>query len=610
MIVAAVKAATVLAPPSEPSASTARREGEKQSVTPVSLVESGEVSRNDALANIEVNSSLTTSSPATEKGSGVGSSTVAEMHDIVRATCKIKIDLADLCVTSEERHAHFKRQCGGAEKCLACNAQKVLRSSRREAARVANASIRMRSLMDGALVDRYQYQHGRAPKGAEWKEAVDFAPIAIQLVAGNLSPAESSALAVKCLRYPADGGRPLFYAYPILMKIAPDLSAGIVSMVDKSVSDKWQADRWNALISLEKSPPHYRYTNPIPLRKGDVSITVSADSRYLLCFSLRSSAARKADELVPKEGHRREFKLPLIARDEYMREVLTLVTSDNARLGALQITEDAKRPGRWYVRIAYRRAVAKRTGGRAAAINKGMACFLAGITETGSQWLYDGDDIEAYLKQIQARRQKHQRQVKASSRIGHGRGRTLRPIAHLAGAAERWRETRCQTIARRFVNWLVTEQVTRLYIDDFTGIRQTPPEELLGGEWIWKRIQEWPYYQLQMRISACCEEAGIETIVRNPSGISSECSFCGSRAVTIIQRRLRCTECKRVRHLDISAAAINLQHGERERFNPQLDNEAESSVKGKGKKSKKGGARKPPAKPKKSLGKKDTGGEA
>lgn len=567
--------------PPELSTSTARRKGEKQPKTPTPKG-LGEVSREPALANSAASSAITTH-PGSPPGSssGVASSEsaaedLAEGKDIVRATCKIKVDLADLIEGKEARDDHFKRRCGGPEKCPACRAQQIFRMCRREAARCANASMRMRTILDGFLVDRYQLAEQRAPKGAEWKQSIEFVPLAVQAVAGLLPQAERSLLEQHVIRVDGKGNKH-FYAYPILVRMAPLLSAGIVSMIDKGVGDKWATDRWNALVSQEKSPPHYRYTNPIPLRKADVVLQRTADKRFLLSFSLRSAAARQADGLHGTRA--KEFSIPLIARDEYMREALSLVTDDNARLGALQLSEDRLRPGRWYVRIAYRRQVTARTGGKCAAINKGMVCFLAGITETGSQWLYDGDDLAAYLCQIQNRRRRHQHQVRASSRIGHGRVRTLRPIEHLSGKAERWRETRCQTIARRFVDWLVKEGVTRLYLDDFTGIRDTPPEKLAKGTWIWERIQEWPYYQLQMRISSCCEEAGIEAIVRSAEGISSCCSFCGSRLVTITGRKIRCGECKKARHLDVSAAAVSLQSGERERSGGAAPGSEQSSKK-------------------------------
>lgn len=575
------------------TASTARREGEKR--TKMSAAKAlEEVSSKTALAH----SSLRATSPLTPittgKNSEVASVTGVEASpdkDIIRATCKIRLDLADLIATKDARDAHYKRKCGGAEACPACAAQKVLRECRRECARVANASMRLRSLLDGFLVDRYQVTHGRAPKGAEWKESVEFGGLVVQAVAGKLPLGERKALEESCFRNGA------FYAYPLLTRIAPSLSAGIVSAVDRAVGDKWSGDRWSALVALEKSPPYYRYTNPIPIRKADAVVSKTSDSRFLLSFSLRSASARAASLKEGEASSRsKEFTLPLVARDEYMRTTLALITSDTTRLGEVKILEDRLRPGRWYVRMAYKRAVPQQTGGKAAAINKGMVTFLAGVTDTGAQWIHDGDDIAAYLAQIQARRRKYQRQVKSSARIDHGRTRTLRPIEHLAGKAERWRETRCQVIARRFVAWLIKEGVTRLYLDDFSGIRDERPENLEKGTWIWERIQEWPYYQLEMRIGSCCEEAGIETIRRSPQGISQACSFCGSRAVTVSSRKISCQECKKSRHLDVSAAAVNLQAGELERSGGPPPPVVGSRKKTKIKKTKIGGARKPPAK--------------
>jgi hypothetical protein len=121
--------------------------------------------------------------------------------------------------------------------------------------------------------------------------------------------------------------------------------------------------------------------------------------------------------------------------------------------------------------------------------------------------------------------------VKASNRIGHGRPRALRTIEHLAGVGERWRQTRCQVIARRLATWLADRGVSRVYLDDFTGIRDSPPETLDAKDpkrqqWIWERIQEWPYYQLGMRLEACLMEYGIECIKQEVVGNSMHCPQC------------------------------------------------------------------------------------
>jgi Putative transposase DNA-binding domain/Probable transposase len=474
--------------------------------------------------------------------------------ELVRATCKLQLDLSDMCATDELREAHRRRGCCGAEGgCSACQAAKTLRTVRRECARVANISMRLRWAADAELVDRYQIAHQRAPKGKEWEET-DLTQ-AIERVTSGMPPAERAVLLDRCTRQSA-AGKKVLYPYPLLCAMAPGVAAGIVSAIDQAVMQKWNETRWASLVQMDKSPPHYGWTNPIPLRKADVKLQAVDGKRFLLSFSVSSKDAGRRGK---------EFSIPIYGRDDYQMGLLTMLSSDQARMGALQLTEDRKRPGRWYVRIAYRKLATKSTATKAAGINKGLVCFLAAATEDGQRWQYDGADIEAYLQQVQSRRRRYQRQVKASNRIGHGRTRTLRPIEHLQGQGEAWRDTRCQTIARRFVGWLITEGVGRLYIDDFSGIRDQPPEGLRRGEWIWNRIQEWPFYKLQMKVISCCEENGIECVIRNPKQISGTCPKCRSREVEFRNRKLHCKSCRHVVHWDIAAAQVNLLDGERER---------------------------------------------
>jgi transposase len=196
------------------------------------------------------------------------------------------------------------------------------------------------------------------------------------------------------------------------------------------------------------------------------------------------------------------------------------------------------------------------------AINLGMTCFLAAVVSSGERWLYDGHDIGAFLKQTQRRRRQYQNDSKASARWGHGRTRTLQPIEKLQGAAERWRETRNQTIARRFVEWLVAHNVTELIIGDFTGIRDALPEKLKGGKFVWDLIQEWPFFDLQTRIVSCAEEAGMRVTQRDVERASQTCTFCGHvdpLSVKLKQRIHHCTKCGEKKHVDVSHCEVLLQ---------------------------------------------------
>ena len=560
------------------AASTARRKGEKRLEMPAAAsAVPGEDIPAGALADFSAPAEPPTApqgvSSDNGKGSGVSPEAVSfegQEIELTRPTCRMQLDIGDLAADKDQ---HRRRQCGGAERCPACAAQQTLRDVRKACARVANVSLRVRWLLDALIVDAYQFAEGRAPKGKEWAE-LGHAELPFRAaVAGMLHLGKGElklALDQSVVPDNKDPTKRRLYLYPLLRKLAPELSGGIVSALDKMVNDKWRETRFAALVKVDSSPPHYRYTLPIPLRHADLALRHVEGTKYQIGFTLRSNEARGEGRLREKE-----FILPLVARDQYMRDTLHALVQPNARLGAAQITEDRLRPGRWYLRIAYRRVVPLTATVRAAAINKGMVAFLVAVTEDGRPLIYDGDDIFAYLRQVQARRQRYQRQVKFSNRPGNGRKRTLRPIEPLTALGENWRNTRCQTIARRFARWLQAEGITLLYIDDFEGIRNDVPEHLRGGEWIWQRIQEWPYYKLQMALISCCEELGIRCVVRSARRISCVCPKCNASGtdVEIRRRKLSCKRCGFSRHWDVAAALNNLRFGEAERRGETLPDE-------------------------------------
>lgn len=398
--------------------------------------------------------------------------------------------------------------------------RQALWDAQRLAATAANVLLRAHWKKDGELLDAYLAEHGHPPKkAAEWRAAdVD--------------------------------------DYQLIRRACPTLNTGIASAIARAVLQKWMQCRYEALVRQTRSPPHYKTTGAFPIRSQEVRFRPSPDGKAtVMSFSLHSGRF---------EGGA-EFRVPLVARDESQRDLLDKLVSGEWKHGNVLVEQDRLRPGKWYARIAYTRYVPLRQEGVAAAINKGIRTFVAAVTETGESWLYDGYDIEAYLKQIQRRRQRYQRDAKASGRWGHGRARTLRPIKPLLAKGENWRRTRCQVIARRLAEWLGARNVSRVYIEDFSGIRDGEPEKLEGQKYVWDRIQEWPYYQLQMRLQGCLEELGIAVTVVSAKYISQTCPRCGATDAKHRDLRfwkLRCGKCRYSRHLDVAAAHNVLARGE------------------------------------------------
>lgn len=352
------------------------------------------------------------------------------------------------------------------------------------------------------------------------------------------------------------------YSYPRMTAAVPALSSNVAATLQRDVDRKWSQERYEVLVRQTKSAPHYRVGGAVPIPRAAVKLEARGDGARV-SFALFSTRADRE----------RRVALDLVPRDDRQREQLReLCAGTTWQVGQVMLERDRRRMSRFYVRIAYTRLVPRRTGGIAAAINRGMRCFLA-MVAGDEAWVYDGEDIEAYLKQIQRRRRQYQYASKASARWGHGRTRTIRPIEHLSGMAARWRQTRNQVIARRAAEWLASRGVDRLYIEDFEGIRNGEPETTPGGRWIWERIQEWPYFDLCSRLVSCCEELGIVAHVVPAKYISQTCPSCEKQDASLRQLakwRLKCS-CGFSRHLDVAAAMNVRARGEAMRSGASSD---------------------------------------
>lgn len=462
----------------------------------------------------------TDSEPAREGGSDGGSLETAceespdSVREIVRALGKVEISPRLL---AEHPEAHRRGECGKAEFCSACRFFAVADEARRQVAYASNALVREYWRVDGAALDALSRELGRPPHGRE-----------------------------ELARWP----RPKFNSYQLVRVAAPALSGGIASAVAKAVTDKWMQTRFDTLLRQIKSPPHYKADCPIPVRAQELgAVARLGGGRYSVSFSVGPSAPGRKGK---------EFKVPVEARDGYQRRILDeLSEPGSVKVGAAQISQHRTKRGKWFISFTYTKRVRRSTGTVEAAINRGMVCFLACATNDGKSWLYDACDIESHLRRIKSRRREIQRDVVGSGRVGRGRTRALRAIEILEARGERWRATKCQTVARRLVRWLADQGVGRLYLEDLSGIRDADAEMLDGGKAVWDRIQEWPYYRLGTCIKSCAEELGIEVSEVAAQYISRRCPQCGNvdrERRGAAPRVLRCSQCRFSRHIDVVAA--------------------------------------------------------
>lgn len=406
---------------------------------------------------------------------------------------------------------------------------------------------------DAAALDAWMQAHGRQPKmgrGGEWK-------------------------------FPANAKS----GYKMAGKAVPKLASGIRSALARSVEKKWYQERFEALILEDRRPPHYRRDMAIPLRAQDVKLIPTKDG-YSLRFSVFS-------------GYGNAMTIPLVVKDDWQRSVLDSLgwgeelekDASKWKLGGVKIVQDRIHFRKWYAKISYTREVAPSKGKLYGAINRGLFRFMVGVMETGRLGLYDvmyfdGNDAASYLGQMQSRRKEYQYASGASGRRGHGRQRVLRPTDKLSGKASRYKNTSNQNKAKAFAEKAASLGVGHVFIEDFTGIRDGEPERLKvrksakGKKWIWDRIQEWPFYDLEQRIIACLEERGISHTPVSAHYISQTCPVCGAESEKSMQlgkRMFQCVSCGWKRDLDV-VAAVNVMHRGFEKLSADAANPTKNQV--------------------------------
>jgi transposase len=404
----------------------------------------------------------------------------------------------------------------------------MLYAARRQWAQAQNMATRIHMRGDTEALDAYWLEHGEPPKKAKQWPFYD-------------PPKENSV-------------------YKQLRKAFPEMPSGMAASAARLARSKWRSDRYDVLVRCTKRPRHERETGAFSIRRQDWSLTKQGNG-WFLSFPLQSG------------GGDGRVRISIDVRDAYQRNLLEqlLLWKDSKgkpnegwEAGDLKIEQDRKRPSKWYARISYKRLVPVKKCGKAAAVHRGIRNHLVAVIEGERKpWVVDGAEIEAYLKQYQRRRREYQNAWHTSGRKGRGRKVALRPTEPLQGKVDRWRRSTNQRHARRLVEWLVKNDVRVLFIEDLSSIRDGEPERLEGGEHVWKRVQEWPFYDVGTRIESCANEAGIVCKVVSAGYISTRCPSCETVSDDnrdLRRWRMRC-ECGYKRDLDQAAAENVLTRG-------------------------------------------------
>ncbi|MDN5331990.1 MAG: putative transposase [Tepidanaerobacteraceae bacterium] len=136
------------------------------------------------------------------------------------------------------------------------------------------------------------------------------------------------------------------------------------------------------------------------------------------------------------------------------------------------------------------------------------------------------------------------------SKLNQAGRKTSRQLRRLYRVRTRRLKHAYLALAAEIARILKRHQVTTLFLEDLTGIREDMefgPGNLLVHNF-------WAFRMLRNLIEAACARAGVKVVFVEPNGTSSKCAVCSSPVKRPVRHKAVCENCGYVWHADANAA--------------------------------------------------------
>lgn len=237
-------------------------------------------------------------------------------------------------------------------------------------------------------------------------------------------------------------------------------------------------------------------------------------------FSLRAEVVSIENAIKAARGEEN--------RKERERLIQQLESRQTMKLGRVGLKFDKKKR-KWFALISwtqYRPSGYKE--GATAAVNLGVNVFLQALCTDGSAWDYPGTDIRVARERFHARRKSIQQMLRFSGRgaRGHGKKRLEQPLTKLRSREQDFMRTKNLVVASWLVRWCLDHGVSKLLLEDLTGIRENFEQRTEGDAdtHLKRLLHSWAYYELGQAIEAQAAEFNIE--VKRVKSSSTRCPEC------------------------------------------------------------------------------------
>lgn len=330
------------------------------------------------------------------------------------------------------------------------------------------------------------------------------------------------------------------YCYDRLKKEYIRLNTGNLTTSITNAIQRWKTDMKDTLRG-NKSIANFKADVPIDLHNETISV-FKEDGSYSAKISLLSNAYKK--ELGRNSG---QIVVLISEGDKSSKTILDRCVNGEYKISASKITRKEKQ---WFINLSYNfePCLQQLDKENILGIDMGIVypIYMA-VYNSHARESIMGGEIEQFRKQVERRKYELQKQGRhcGDGRIGHGIKTRIKPLAFAKSRIANFRDTINHKYSRRVIEFAIRHNCGTIQMEDLSGINTRS-----------KFLKNWPYYDLQQKITYKAKGKGITVLLIDPRYTSQRCSKCGftDRDNRPEQEKFCCKACGFETNADYNAA--------------------------------------------------------